>query len=762
MKSLRHFAAALALVAAGAACMPATAGDLITYVDTSIGTGANNGDFSHGREPLGQCMPAVLVPYGMNFWTAQTESSEGHGVSPYYYNKTRMHGFRNSHYISGGSTQDYGTVSIMPLLDTLKCMPEDRASEFSHLDEVLRPDYYSVELFGGNIKAEMTGTSRTGIFRFTYRKAGTAYLVITPNSDEGQGQVNIDAARGEVTGCNPVHRMYLRTGQPAGFSGHFLVQVKNKVVGCGTYDGRTIYAGRTSDGGRKNIGAYLSFNVKAGDEVIVKVASSFCDVEGARNNMQAENPSWNFNKVRSALTRIWKDHLGTVKAEGGTRQELVKFYTSLYHASFSPNALSDADGRYPSFAGGKTIERASGVYYDNFSLWDTFRALHPLITLLQPRLSGDMMQSFVNKYEQSGWLPMFSAWNSFTQEMIGDHAASLIAEAYFKGVRNFDVGKAYEALVKMAFETPEKYEDYADGKGRRALDDYIKYGYIPLENPVKEAYHGKEQTSRTLEYAYDDYCVARLAKALGHDDVAEKLLQRSKNYRNVFDPRTGYVNGRHADGRFADGKRPDRGHSFITQGTPCQYSWYVPHDVYGMMECMGGREEYILKLDSMFSCNRMWHGNEPGHQISFMYNYAGQPWKTQREVRNIMNTEYRLGANGLSGNDDSGQMSAWYIFAAMGFYPVCPAAGYYNISGPTFPKLTIKMGNGRKFTIVAHGVSDKNIYIQSVTLNGKPYDKSYINHDDIAAGGRMEFVMGDTPNKEWASSKESCPPGLSL
>lgn len=357
---------------------------------------------------------------------------------------------------------------------------------------------------------------------------------------------------------------------------------------------------------------------------------------------------------------------------------------------------------------------------------------------------------------------MFSAWNSFTQEMIGDHAASLIAEAYFKGVRNFDVGKAYEALVKMAFETPEDYSDYADGKGRRALKSYIRYGYIPLEDPVKEAYHGKEQTSRTLEYAYDDYCVARLAKALGHDEMAEKLLQRSKNYRNVFDPRTGYVNGRHEDGRFADGKRPDRGHSFITQGTPCQYSWYVPHDVYGMMECMGGREEYILKLDSMFSCNRMWHGNEPGHQISFMYNYAGQPWKTQREVRNIMKTEYRLGANGLSGNDDSGQMSAWYIFAAMGFYPVCPAAGYYNISGPTFPKMTIKMENGRKFTIVARDVSDTNIYIQSVTLNGKPYDKSYISHDDIAAGGRMEFVMGGTPNKEWAASAGCCPPGLTL
>jgi len=743
-----------------AVCPAGAAGrdDVVSFVDTRIGTGAKNGDFSHGREPLGQCMPAVLAPFGMNFWTAQTEASEGHGVCPYYSNKTMLQGFRNSHYIDGGSTQDYGTVTVMPLLDELVCQPERRASRFSHSDETFRPDYYSVPLFDGAIFAEMTGTSRTGIFRFTYRKAGTAYLVITPNSDRGEGSVSVDAASGEISGSNPVHRLYLGNGKPAGFSGHFVVQVKNKVLTYGTYEGDATHPGATSISGKKRIGAYVGFPVEAGEEVIVKVASSFCDVEGARNNMRSENPGWSFDKTRKALNKKWEKQLSAIRVEGADNDEMVKFYTSLYRACFCPHALSDADGRYPSFAGGKTIERASGIYYDDFSLWDTFRALHPLITLLYPRVSGEMMQSFVRKYEQSGWLPMFSAWNSFTQEMIGDHAASIMAEAYVKGVRNFDVEKAYEALVKMAFETPDDYADYADGKGRRALRQYMEYGYIPLEEPVKEAYHGKEQTSRTLEYAYDDYCVALLARALGHDDVAKRLFERSRNYRNVFDPRTGYVNGRHADGRFADGKHADRGHSFITQGTPCQYSWYVPHDVYGLMECMGGRDEYVLRLDSMFSHNRMWHGNEPGHQISFMYNYAGQPWKTQREVRNIMETEYHLGADGLSGNDDSGQMSAWYVFAAVGFYPVCPAGGYYNIASPSFAKAVINIGGGRKFTVVARQASKKNIYIQSATLNGKPYDKNYISHADIAAGGKLEFVMGDKPNMRWASSATACPP----
>ncbi|MCH3994913.1 MAG: GH92 family glycosyl hydrolase [Prevotella sp.] len=725
---------------------------LIQYVDPMIGTGAVNGDFSHGRDPLGQCMPAVLAPYGMNAWTPQTEESEGHGVCPYYANKSRIQGFRNSHYIDGSATQDYGSVTIMPLFDTLKCQPEERASVFSHTDEVSRPDYYRIPLFKGTIIAEMTGTSRTGIFRFTYKKAGMAHLVITPNSDRGEGRVRIDPEHGEVFGENPCHRFYLGQGQPTGFSGWFIVQVKRQPSSYGVYSGSEIMEHVTFIQNEKKSGAYLSFPVKAGEQIIVKVASSFVSVDGARHNMEVECPGWNFNRVRSQLAKQWERHLSVVEVTGGNKDALTKFYTSLYRTAFCPHAFSDADGRYPSFAGGKTIEKTSGTYFTDYSLWDTFRALHPLITLFYPHVSGEMMQSLVDMYEQSGWLPVFPAWNSFTQEMIGDHTASLLAEAYLKGVRNFDIQMAYQAMLKMAFLSPASYDEYKDGKGRRALKSYMKYGFIPLEDPVKEAYHGNEQTSRTMEYAYDDYCVARLAEYLGHLDVARLLYKRSKNYQNVFDPRTGYVNGRHADGKFFENTKPDQNYSFITQGTPCQYSWYVPHDVYGLMKCMGGRKSYILKLDSMFSQKRIWHGNEPCHQIGFMYDYAGQPWKTQYEVRQIMEREYGLGANGLSGNDDSGQMSAWYVFAALGFYPVCPTDCYYAISSPSFNKVVIRLEGGKTFMIVAHHASSKNIYIQSAKLNGKPFNQCWIRHSTIVDGGKLELLMGPQPEKSWGIS----------
>ena len=397
------------------------------------------------------------------------------------------------------------------------------------------------------------------------------------------------------------------------------------------------------------------------------------------------------------------------------------------------------------------------TYYADFSLWDTFRALHPLLSILYPQQAGEMIQSLLLKYEQGGWLPIFPAWNSYTSEMIGDPCASLIADAYTKGIRNFDADKAYRALMKNAYEQPDNPSDYADGKGRRALASYMKYGYIPLEDPVREAYHQREQVSRTLEYAYDDYCVARLAEALGHKAEAEKLYARSRNYRNVFDPRIGYVQGRHADGTFTD-KRPDRGQSFITEGNACQYSWYVPHDVYGLMQCMGGRNAYVARLDSMFTRHRMWHGNEPSHQIGYMYNYAGMPWRTQQAVRKLMREEYGLGANGLSGNDDSGQMAAWYVFSALGFYPVCPGSAVYVIGSPSFARAALHLPGGRQFRIVAHNASAQDIYIQSARLNGQNYDKSYLRHDDIARGGTLELVMGPQPNTRWATAESSCPP----
>lgn len=344
--------------------------------------------------------------------------------------------------------------------------------------------------------------------------------------------------------------------------------------------------------------------------------------------------------------------------------------------------------------------------------------------------------------------------------MLGDHCCSVITDAYVKGIKNFDIDKAYEALRKNAFETPLNYEDYRQGKGRRALESYLKYGYIPLEDSVKEAFHKAEQVSRTLEYAYDDYVLSQLAQMLGHKDDARLLWQRAFNYRNVFDKTMGYVSGRYMDGTFVH-SNPFHPYTFITEGLPCHYTWYVPHDVAGLIQLMGGYDAFIAKLDSMFTEDHYWHGNEPCHQVAYLYAYAGQLWKTQQRVRHILNTEYDDSPDGLSGNDDSGQMSAWYIFSALGFYPVCPGTPYYVLGSPSFEKVVIHMATGKDFTIIAKNASEKNIYIQSVKLNGKPYNLTYLNHKDIMAGGVIEFVMGDKPNKNYGKETVHFPPSAS-
>ena len=315
-------------------------------------------------------------------------------------------------------------------------------------------------------------------------------------------------------------------------------------------------------------------------------------------------------------------------------------------------------------------------------------------------------------------------------------------------------------MRQNAFEQPTDIADYKNGMGRRALDSYLKYGYIPLEDQVPDAYHTEEQVSRTLEYAYDDFALAQVAKALGKEHDAEILIKRAQNYQNVINPNTGYAQGRYADGTFLPESNPFNFARFITEGAPCHYTWYVPQDPYGLMECMGGKANYVAKLDSMFSELRYWHGNEPCHQVAYMFNYAGEPWKTQQAVRHILQTEYLQAPGGLSGNDDAGQMSAWYLFSAMGFYPVCPGTPYYALGSPTFPELSIQLENGKTFTIEAINASDKNIYIQSATLNGEPYTKNYIHHDDMMTGGHFCFVMGSEPNKEWGSKAEDCIPNL--
>jgi len=766
MKGNRHKLCIWAPLMAGLMSLASCAGGRpecrSVYVDTRIGTAASvtrtAGKFGKDTEEYGQTLPAVLEPNGMNFWTPQTRSSEEKCVAPYYYADTLLQGFRNSHWIVGGCTQDYGSMTLMPLSGTLRHQPEERAARFSHQSETASPSFYSVELEDEGIGAEMTARSRSAIFRFTYRKAGKGYLVVSPNSDEGEGGVSIDTLNGVVRGYNPVRRIYQGWGEPAGYSGHFVVWLKKKITGFGVFGTDSVHAGKTRLEGVAGVGAYLEFDVAEGEEVLVKAASSFVDAEGARRNLEAEIPHWDFGRTSKELSEIWEKRLALVQVETDNRKAKEMFYSALYRASFLPRTFNDVDGRYPSFAKGAPIAclPEGETYYEDYSMWDTYRALHPLINLLTPMRGGDMMQSLVHKYEQGGWLPIFPCWNSYTAAMIGDHCIAAIGDAYCKGIRNFDVQKAYEAMRKNAFESPATLGEYRGGMGRRALKSYLEYGYIPLEDSVPDAFHIREQVSRTLEYAYDDFVLSQVAKALGRTEDYKLLLQRAGNYRNVIDPRSGYAQGRHADGTFLSEDNAFGFARFITEGAPCHYTWYVPHDLRGLMACMGGKEKFIAKLDSMFSEQRYWHGNEPCHQVAFLFNYAGQPWKTQRAIRHILDTEYLHSPGGLSGNDDAGQMSAWYVFAAMGFYPVCPGTPYYMISSPTFPSLTIHPEGGKAFTIRAEGASDKNIYIQRAKLNGKPYTRNYITHRDILQGGVLELVMGATPCKTWGASPEDC------
>jgi len=737
---------------------------LLSYVDTRIGAAPSitktAGMFGKSTEEYGQTMPAVLEPYGMNFWTAQTQDTEQKCKAPYYYKDTRIQGFRNSHWLTGSCTQDYGSMTLMPLSGILKCQPQDRGSLFSHADEIATPAYYSVFLEDYDIRAEMTGRSRSAIFRFTYPQEGSAWLVVNPNSDEGEGFIEIDTEKKQIRGYNPVHRIYQGWGEPAGFSSYFIIQYENEIEEYGTFHNDSLFAGKKQIAQSTRIGAYIRFKLDGGGQILLKAASSFTSMEGAQKNLEAEIPHWNFEQTRQELTGIWEQRLSKIDVQTDIKNDKELFYGALYRASFLPHAINDVDGCYPSFSQGTPIRQMEEgkSYYDDFSLWDTYRALHPLITILTPRKAGEMMQSLVTKYEQGGWLPIFPCWNSYTAAMIGDHCISVLGDAYLKGIRNFDIDKAYKGMRQNSFESPVDYKDYEDGMGRRALKSYREYGYIPLEDPVKEAFHQGEQVSRTLEYAYDDFVLSLVAKSLGKTDDYAVLAQRAMNYKNIIDPGTGYAQGRHVDGSFLKEDNAFGFAPFITEGAPCHYTWYVPHDVNGLMECMGGKQNYISKLDSMFTEGRYWHGNEPCHQVAFMFNYAGQPWKTQREVRHIMQTEYLNEPGGLSGNDDAGQMAAWYIFAAMGFYPVCPGTPYYILASPTFPHLSIKLENGKTFTIKAPNASPENIYIQSARLNGKVYTRNYISHEDILSGGIFEFVMGETPNKEWGAAPEDCPP----
>jgi predicted alpha-1,2-mannosidase len=420
----------------------------------------------------------------------------------------------------------------------------------------------------------------------------------------------------------------------------------------------------------------------------------------------------------------------------------------MYHSMLLPRIFSDHDGAYPSFAGGQVLEHAEGfTYYCDFSIWDTFRALHPLLTILDPARELDMVKSLIAKGQQGMFLPIYPAWNSYTSEMIGDHADAIIADAYVKGIRGFDTGEAYHLMKRNATITPSQ-ELYLDGRGRRALDSYLRYGYIPLEDTVPDAFHKQEQVSRTLEYAYDDFLVGEMAGWLGHTDDARDFAARAQNYRKVIDPETGFARGRHADGTWITPFDPGVKAPYITEGLPFQYTFFVPQDIPGLIQLEHGPKPFIAKLDELFARSYYDHGNEPSHHIAYLYDDAGAPSRTQLHVHEIMGKEYRNAPDGLAGNDDAGQMSAWYVLSALGFYPVTPGTPRYAIGTPRFDDLTLSLSSGKPLRIHAPGAESGKFYVRSVKINGKRIDRNYLLHEEIAAGGDLTFEMSASPGPD--------------
>lgn len=712
-------------------CMVLYPQPLLRYVNTLIGTAPATTESAKrhgaGTEALGQTFPAVGRPFGMTQWTPETRTTETKCVSPYYYNDKFITGFRGSHWMSGSCTQDYGSATIMPFAtskpDTLTRNP---VSSFSHKSETTSPEYYKVTLDTYGITSEITGSVRSAIIRLSYPERTEGYLLIRMNSDEKEGKVWIDWEKNEIVGFNPVHRIYQGWGKPAGFSGWFVIKTDKTFRETGFL--------------KNNQQIVISF----GNEKIIniRVGTSFTSPEAARKNLENEIPGWDFDAVRKEGENEWNQTLGKIIVRDGQEDDKVKFYTALYHCYQLPRTASDCDGSYIEFGGsGKILNTGGHVYYDDFSMWDTYRALHPLLTITEPERTRDMMRSLVLKAQQGGWMPIFPAWANYTSAMIGDHVSATIADAFLKGIDGFDADTAWYYMRKNAFETPPLSE-YRDGKGRRALESYLKYGYIPMEDSVWDAFHKNEQVSRTLEYAFDDYTLYRFAEKLGKKEDSEMLLKRSGNWKNIFDRETGFVRGRYADRRWIEPFDPYSKAKFICEGTPFHYTWYVPHDVAGLINEMGGNTIFLRKLDEFFDKGHYWHGNEPGHQIPYMFAMAGRPDKTQKWTQSIAKDEYGTGPGGLSGNEDAGQMSAWLVFSMIGFYPVCPASNEYIITTPAFNEVRIVVPGRKPFVINSLERAGGINYIQAISRNGARYNKWSINHEDIINGSRFTFYLG--------------------
>ncbi len=713
---------AAAVVAAGLGhALEQDAASPVDWVNTYIGTGGGGSDY-------GGTMPFVTSPFGMTNWTAQTRENRI-SVSSYAFEDHTISGFIGTHQPAIWMG-DYGYVTLTPEVDDIKTAAETRRLPFLRRDEITTPYYYSVLLDAGlsrQIRAEITATDHCGFLRFTFPAHSKASVVVEATRARIQGFVRIDAAAREIVGYNP-DRMdtYLTSIRLPNFKGYFVVRFNNGFATHGVYTGGAIQSGGATAQG-PNVGAYVTFDTSRDRVIEATVGTSFISIEQARANLTAEIPAWNFDGVRAELKRIWNQKLATVSIEGASEDQRRILYTGLYHALLYPKLFSE-HGRYYSAFDDQVHE---GVSYTAYSLWDTFRAENTLLTIVAPERIDDIP--------------------SYTNIMIATHADSVVAEAINKGFHGFDYRLAYEAVYKDAMTPPdgdttrEWYDREPDVpyEARPGLTYYKQLGYVPVDKTAEAA-------SETLEDAYDDFAVAQVAKAVGKDADFRFFLDRSRSYRNLYNPARGFMQGRNADGSWAyveDG---------WTEGDQWVYTYSVLHDIAGLMELMGGAERFNATLDEHFQGGHNRHDNEPSHHYGYLYDFSGQPWKTQLRVREIAGNYYQNRPDGVAGNEDCGQMSAWYLFAAMGFYPVNPVSGNYLIGSPLFQKLTLELANGKRFVVSAPRNSATNIYIQSARLNGKPLDIPIVTHTQIEAGGLLEFDMGPAPSK-WGSSWRATP-----
>ncbi|UCD85989.1 MAG: GH92 family glycosyl hydrolase, partial [Deltaproteobacteria bacterium] len=705
---------------------------LIDYVNPFIGTGG----VGYG---VGSTFPGPTLPFGMVKLSPDTTDQ---GNRPdfahcggYWYRDPEIRGFTHTHF-SGTGAADYGNILLMPTLGIgdQKTLEEGYRSTYRHDTEAASPGYYAVTLDNYSIRVELTATEHAGYHRYTFPESDEAYVLIDVGASivEGASQgtyVEITPQESEVTGW--VDYVGGLSGRSGGFRLYFSARFRKPFSSYGVWSDGTIYPGENIRE-NKNVGAYVGYAVQDNEPIEVKVGISYISIEQARLNLKSEITDWDFEGIRQKAEDAWREALSSIEVRGGDEDERMVFATAMYHSLIMPTLFTEVNGQYLGFD--RNVHSAEGFrYYSDLSLWDTFRTLHPLLVLIEPERQRDMVISLVKMKEQGGWIPKWPAALGYTNCMIGTSADIMIADTYLKGIQDFDVEKAYAGMRETAMAPTPPVSPY---EGRGGISLYVDLGYLPSDQ-VGDA------TSKTLEFAYDDWAISQLARALGKEEDHELFKQRSMNYRNLWDPITKYIRGKNSDGLWVEPFDPEEFYPYYTEGNAWHWSWYAPHDPEGLINLFGSKDAFVDRLDTFFALSSLvipeegvpenivpdpyyWHGNEPDIHAAYLFNHAGRPDKTQEWVRKVMEEKYGTGPDGLAGNDDCGTLSAWYIFSALGFYPVA-GGEMYLIGSPIFKRATIHLGT-EEFTIIADNASKENKYVNEAMLNDIPLTEPWFRH----------------------------------